>query len=238
VQRRGLVALLALGAVMAVIGGCAPPPAPYVPIVPPCPYPNNLLQINGESVAFQMASQVRHPDYVTFNAAQSRSGFTYSIPADAPDPGLPPVPSISETVKSWIESCGVPEVLVIAGAINDLAGRGLPASTVQGAVVELADWLRDRQVQTIWVTVVPLSVRGNYLWTYPQRQSFNDWLRSGGPGWGTTVDCVPALENPNQPDVLNPAYEEIVDIFGNVDGIHPNPAGARAFAACVAAALP
>jgi len=220
VQRRGLVALLALGAVMAVIGGCAPPPAPYVPIVPPCPYPNNLLQINGESVAFQMASQVRHPDYVTFNAAQSRSGFTYSIPADAPDPGLPPVPSISETVKSWIESCGVPEVLVIAGAINDLAGRGLPASTVQGAVVELADWLRDRQVQTIWVTVVPLS------------------LRSGGPGWGTTVDCVPALENPNQPDVLNPAYEEIVDIFGNVDGIHPNPAGARAFAACVAAALP
>lgn len=230
----GLVVMCAI----ALAAGCTASATPNGPPPPsPCPYGPADIQVNGDSLGTAIPRYLTAPnDGTVVNRARSRSGFTYEIPADV-NQGLPAVPSIGRTIQTWIELCGPPALVVIQGGVADLAGLGLAPSVIQAAVSELSAWLEANNVPTLWVTVHPLPTAGTYMWSQPARQAYNAWLKAGNVT-GDVVDCVPALEDPSRPDTLNPIYYERVDLWGTVDGVHPNTAGYQAMAACIQAAIP
>jgi len=225
--------LTALGAVLAVLAtACQTPPTAAPPSSPDCPYPDNVIQFNGDSLGIHIPRYVEVNGELVVNRSEPRAGFTYDIPFD-PARNLPAVDSIGTTVKKWITQCGVPDLVIVQGGINDIAGASVPAATIQAAVTELSNWLQANQVPTLWVAVQPLSTAGSYMWSYPVRQAYNAWLTSGNV-WGRTVNCAGVLQDPAVPDTLNPIYWQRVDLFGHIDGVHPNQAGYDVFGQCVA----
>ncbi|CAN5492508.1 hypothetical protein BH10ACT3_BH10ACT3_13050 [soil metagenome] len=233
-RRVGVVVAAAIAATLLVASCQTTPPVVYTP--PECPYADNVIQFNGDSLGIHIPRYISAPPRTLANRSEPRSGFTYEL-AYEPERDLPPVPSIGESVKQWIDECGAPNLVIIQGGINDLAGAGASAAVIRAAVMELSDWLEARGIPTLWVAVHPLPVVGTYMWTQPQRQAFNTWLESGEV-WGSTVNCSDAMSDPNAPDTMSPAYYWAVDIFGTKDGVHPNQEGYLAFGNCVAAAIP
>lgn len=217
--------------------GCQTPD-PTVSQPPPCPYPERTIQVNGDSLALHLARYLGEgaTDATVVDRSRPRSAFTFDIDA-VPSEGLLYVPKIADTVRLWIASCGVPDLVIVQGGINDLAGVGATAEEVRPDMVELSDWLRDNEVPTLWVAIHPIATAGPKFWVQPERRALNAWMTSGVL-WGDVVDCAPVLEDPARPDTLNPIYYDIVDIFGNVNGVHPNQAGYQVFADCIADAIP
>jgi lysophospholipase L1-like esterase len=214
---------------------CTSAPVPN-PLPPPCPYPDSAVQFNGDSLGIHLSRFLDLAAGVTLvNVSEARSGFTYDLPADDVR-NLPAVDRIATTVQSWIDRCGVPALVIVQGGVNDLAGARRSAEQVSTAVRELSDWLRDRDIPTLWVAMHPFARAGNYMWADPARRAFNTWLGSGEV-WGRVVDCTPQLEDPLVPGTLDPRFYEIVDLFGSVDGVHPNMDGYRVFARCISAAV-
>lgn len=232
--RRGLGAVASTVVAASVLAGCQTPTTTYEP--PPCPYPEGTIQTNGDSLGLHLSRYLGHdlPETTVADRTEPRSGFTYALDA-VPSEGLPPVPTIADAAKQWMAECGTPELLVIQGGINDLVGRGFSAEQIAPALVELSDWLREHDVPTLWVTVHPIAAAGNNLWIQPARQALNEWMTSGVL-WGDVADCGHSIEDPARPDTLDPRYYEIVDLFGSVDGVHPNQTGYEVWASCISEA--
>ena len=237
-SRRATARPAAISVVVAVVlvaAACSTqPPGPVAP--PPCPSTPDVVQFDGDSLGIHIARYLEVPGGQVVDRSVPRSGFTYDLAAD-PARSLPAVPSIGGTVRSWIEACGVPGIVVVEGGINDLAGAGATAGELEAAVLELSDWLRDRGVPTVWLPLHPLPTAGSYMWVQPARQEFNAWLEAGHV-WGTVVDCNDGLEDPAHPDTLAPTYWWVVDIWGTVEGVHPDQDGYRAWSECLGARLP
>jgi lysophospholipase L1-like esterase len=229
-MRRRVLLAVAFVAVLAVVGtGCinptpAPPGAvPYGGTPKNCPYDENAVQSNGDSIGVGYTNMMRLPEpYWVFNVAQGAATFTLSYT----------VPVIADRVKEWIELCGNPGVVVIEGGIIDLT-YGVPPEGLEAAVTELSDWLEARGVPTVWLAIHPFPRRSPYMAADPNRRTYNEWLTTPGNVWGNAIDCTPVLEDPADPGAMNPAYWKIVDIFGNPDGLHPNTAGYIEMAECV-----
>jgi lysophospholipase L1-like esterase len=218
-----VVALLALSA-------CSAPPAVVIPyeelVVPPsCPYAADVVQYNGDSFSTGWAYWSSIPGHTVFGTGQGGAMYL-------PIPGS--VPSIGSRVRQWIDACGSPAAVVINGGYIDFAFERTPEQ-VEATVAELAAWLRDRAIPTVWVTVSPPAAGSPYAPTDPPRRSFNAWLRAGGPGWGVVADVVPALEAPPGSDQLNPAYWTWADLF--TPDNHPTTEGYIAGAAAISAVV-
>jgi hypothetical protein len=234
--RRAVATAAALMVTAAVASACTTAPKATAGPPPPCPSTPEVIQFHGDSLGAHVPRYLDVPGAIVVNRSESRSGFTYDLPED-PAKGLPAVASIPHTVRRWIEECGRPGLVVIQGGINDLAGAVRKATDLQAAVMELSDYLREIDVPTVWLPIHPLSTAGNYMWVQPERQAFNEWLREGHV-WGTVVDCNHVIEDPNVPDTLAPQYWWQIDIWGHIDGVHPNMAGYEAWGRCVGQHLP
>jgi hypothetical protein len=151
--------------VLALVGaGCSASAPPKINV--PCPYPAGTIQFMGDSLGFALAYNVSADGMFVANRAAGRSGFTYSIPANTAE-GLPAVPSIAEQTEKYITQCGDPDLVIIQGGINDLAGVGVSAATLEAAVMELSDWLEAAGIPTLWIAVHPIPRVSNYMWAQP-----------------------------------------------------------------------
>ncbi len=211
--------------VLALCAACAPaaPTQPIYHLAPEhCPYDARSVQFNGDSVGAGYAFQMRLPEYSLFNASQG--GGTWTMTTE--------VPTIATRVRQWIDQCGAPAAVVIEGGVIDLV-RAVSLETIQQAVLEMSDWLEARGIPTIWVAVHPMPYTSSHMAFQENRIAYNDWLMTTEELWGTTVDCTPAMEQPERPGTLHRAYWHELDLFGNYDGTHPNEAGYKAMARCV-----
>lgn len=122
-------------------------------------------------------------------------------------------------MRRCAELCGNPSAAVLSGGGNDIA-LSTSVTTVETAAANLASWLQDRGIPTVWVTIYPFpSVSPAYPLFNLQRRAYNDWLRSGGPEWGTVVDLDPVLGG----DSLDPQFR-VCTPSAPAD-IHANNAG-------------
>src|SRR6476661_63959 len=113
-------ALAVVGAVVAVLAtACQTPTTTATPTPADCPYPNNVIQFNGDSLGIHIPRYMQVDGELIVNRSEPRAGFTYDIAYDAAQ-NLPAVDSIGKTVKKWITQCGVPDLVVIQGGINDI----------------------------------------------------------------------------------------------------------------------
>ena len=212
---RALLLLCLVAGVSACTGvpNLAPPPYTAVPVT--CPF-DRVLMFNGDSVASEWANATTLAGYEVFNAAHGASGYVFEL-----------LPTIGERVRQWVELCGEPSAVILSGGGNDF-GHGEYVSVVEAAATELAVWLRDRGIPTIWVTIYPFPERSP---AYPlfdsQRRAYNSWLRSGGPGWGTVVDLDPVMGG----DSLDPKFWTWASL--TIPDVHPNAAGYAAGASAI-----
>ncbi len=219
----------------AVVGGACTQKPPVVPPPSDCVTTGPVIRVHGDSLAFHIARNLDAPGRIVVDRSTARSPLSFDLPAD-PAKGLPEVDAITDQARYWIEKCGVPDVLVIEGGIVDMGGN-VGVAQLTAAVQSLSDWLEERHVPTVWMTVHPLPTAGTYMWLQPVRQAYNEWLK-GGHVYGTVADCVPYVEDAANPDTLAPVYWWKVDIWGTVDGVHPNDAGYVELARCISDNLP
>ena len=103
---------------------------------------------------------------------------------------------------------------------------------MQAEALALDEWLRARDVPTIWVAIHPMAFPSAYWFVQENRVAYNEWLLTSGEVSGTKVDCTAALEDPARPDALRPTFFTYLDLF-NIDGIHMNADGYDALARCL-----
>lgn len=222
----GLVAL----AFMALATACPAttvkptPPAVYLAQPPACPYPSNVVQLNGDSVGIEVANRLVLPEHLVFNAAQGGSGFAWNGYA----------PTIRTRVEEWITACGTPKLLIVEGGINDLT-HGVDVAGLTTAVAELSAATAALGVPTLWVTMHPVPVTGGAASLTPSIQAYNEWLTTPDSVAGPVVDCMPDLQDADRPGSLDPKFYRTGDLF-KPDSIHLNSLGYQTFAACVATA--
>lgn len=237
-MRKGFaVTWVVLVSLVGVVAACTPPPSGSgtPPADVPCSDSDHVVRVHGDSLAFHIARAIDAPGRTVMDRTTARASLSFDLPENA-ELGLPAVSSIVGTVRDRVDRCGVPEVLVIQGGINDLASN-VPVTDIEAAVSDLSDWLEARDVPTVWMTIHPLPTAGTYMWVQPARQAYNAWLKAGNVH-GIVADCVPYLDDPAHPDTMAPAYWWQVDIWGTIEGVHPNQAGYDQLGRCISDALP
>ena len=111
------------------------------------------------------------------------------------------------------------------------------STTLAAAIGELSDWLEARDIPTVWLTVIPMPVRGGYVQMEPARQAYNDWLMTPGNVWGHRSTAPSSFRIPTGRAGSHPKYWKIVDLFGTPDGIHPADIGYEVMARCAEPAI-
>lgn len=222
-------------------GGFAIKFASLAPAAKACPTGTNVIQFNGDSNSTDNLGYPRFidvPDYTEFIVAQGGAAFTRDISFTYN--GTPNnVIAIGSQVRQYIDACGLPKVLVIAGSTNDY---GLPRTSAQiiASVSGLSNYLSDKNVKIVWVAQQPPPKPSGQAdnWSTDMitaRNEYNQWLTTPGNVTGNVVNCTASLQDPSQPGWLNPNYYRIIgDLFTQqVDTKHLNDAGYQALANCV-----
>jgi lysophospholipase L1-like esterase len=198
---------------------------PVAVLPPTCPF-DEVVQVDGDSLAAGMAPHLRATDRSLFAAAVGGSGFT----------GATEYEPVDDRVQRWLAECGAPDLIVIEAGLNDII-LGVPVDELRDEVLGLDAAISAAGSRALWVTVPPLAQQGGYTSRNPARRAFNDWLRTAPELTGRVADVVPALEDPGAADTLAPWYLWYsTDIF-KPDGLHPNAEGYRAMAAAVQPAI-
>lgn len=243
-NKRILLVVAAVLSLTFVAGACtAQPPSsgststtvpPYNNTPPACPFEGHDLVIHGDSLGVQVGVQLpgalTGTGYRVFNAAEGGSG--YVVNARQP---------IINRVKQWIEQCGNPRMVIIQGGVNDLINN-ISIEQMEAAVTEISQYLEAKGVDAAFVTIHPLpDKRSNlankpdgYQYYTPARLAYNQWLMTPGNVTGTVIDCTAVLQDPTNPDYMNPTFWKIIDLFGNSDGLHMSTVGYMVYAQCVA----
>lgn len=198
---------------------------PVAVLPPTCPF-DEVVQVDGDSLAAGMAPHLRATGHALFTAAVGGSGLT----------GATEHEPVDDRVQHWLAECGAPDLIVLEAGLNDII-LGVPVDELRDEVLALDAAVSAAGSRALWVTVPPLAPQGGYTSWNPARRAFNEWLRTAPELTGRVVDVVPALEDPGAPDTLAPWYLWYsTDIF-KPDGLHPNTEGYRAMAAAVQPAI-
>jgi lysophospholipase L1-like esterase len=139
---------------------------------------------------------------------------------------------LSRLQNDVLDVPGVSDVIVEEG-INDL-GQGASAADLETGLTTAVSQLHAAGLNVLVGTIMP--VGGVTIPSYgapaveANRQTVNDWLRSGASGADGIVDFDGALRNPASPSALLPRYD-------SGDHVHPSGAGYKEMSTAVDPAL-
>jgi lysophospholipase L1-like esterase len=140
--------------------------------------------------------------------------------------------AISRAGNDVLDVPGVGDVVIEEG-INDL-GQGATAAQLETGFAGLVAQFHAAGLNVLIATITP--VGGVAIASYAEphveadRQTVNNWLRSGASGADGIVDFDGALRDPANPHNLLPSYD-------SGDHVHPSNAGYKAMSSAVDPAL-
>lgn len=139
---------------------------------------------------------------------------------------------VSRAGNDVLDVPGVADVIIEEG-VNDL-GQGGTAAQLEAGFTTLVGQFHAAGLNVLIATITP--VGGVTIPSYAEphvesdRQTVNNWLRSGASGADGIVDFDGALRDPANPHQLLPAYD-------SGDHVHPSSAGYKAMSAAIDPAL-